>query len=457
MTDRRMATIKMVVMERSITIEAYLEGAWHPAALVTLKDVEAGWRGVASVDYLLDYCLAFNPEIKEGVIGPAALGVRLPVSLTLFRFGHWPSFLADFLPQGQGRKALAEILGLREQPRPEANDVAMLLRVGSGPIGNLRVREAWEDEQTRLAAVPRLALTEEELFARDERFVTLAREFAVVASGSSGVQGSWPKMLLTKDADGRWLPDPMVPDERAADHAIAKWVGGRSDRDRLILAAEAPYMELARWFGLRCGRPLRHENGLLLIPRFDRRVEGGHVVRSGQESILSAIGIAEAGHSARHEDYLEILKKFCSNPAEEVTEYVLRDLLNIAAGNTDNHGRNTALAKDPDGTVRLTPLFDFCPMILSDEVIPRSTTWGCMRAPGMSDFDPDWGLVCEVAAEGVMPVGELRERLAAKTENLRMLPEKARDLGIADEVVNRAMQRCTELADRVAILRRMPS
>jgi serine/threonine-protein kinase HipA len=65
-----------------------------------------------------------------------------------------------------------------------------------------------------------------------------------------------------------------------------------------------------------------------------------------------------------------------------VTEYVLRDLLNLAMDNPDNHGRNMALQKDIDGTVRLSPLFDFCPMKIDPTGIRRSTEWGCIARPG---------------------------------------------------------------------------
>ena len=90
-----------------------------------------------------------------------------------------------------------------------------------------------------------------------------------------------------------------------------------------------------------------------------------------------------------------MLREVCGDTAAEVTEYVLRDVLNLALGNPDNHGRNTALAKDIDGCVRLTPLFDFCPMRLDASGVRRSTTWGCMREPlGPSrDLDPDRSVV----------------------------------------------------------------
>ena len=108
--------------------------------------------------------------------------------------------------------------------------------------------------------------------------------------------------MLTRDRrDGLWYPDPTVGDGDAAEHAILKWAGDATEEARLVLAAEAPYLELARAFGLRCGAPLTHRGAGLMMPRFDRRIENGAVIRIGQESLVSAAGVAAFGHQARHE------------------------------------------------------------------------------------------------------------------------------------------------------------
>ena len=94
-------------------------------------------------------------------------------------------------------------------------------------------------------------------------------------------------------------------------------------------------------------------------------------------------------------------------------------------------------------------------MRLDPTGIRRSTTWACMKAAtGPSrDLTPDWDVVCEVAAAGVMAADQLKAILAAKAPLLEALPERARDLGVADEVIGRAMARCREMAEAVARLR----
>lgn len=114
--------------------------------------------------------------------------------------------------------------------------------------------------------------------------------------------------------------------------------------------------------------------------------------------------------------------------------------------NPDNHGRNTAIQKRADGWLGLTPLFDFAPMRLDPAIVPRSTRWRCLKG---GDNDPDWGLICETAAKGVMAADELRASLAAKANFLLALPETARAYGVSAQVIEKACSRHEDAARRV--------
>lgn len=57
-----------------------------------------------------------------------------------------------------------------------------------------------------------------------------------------------------------------------------------------------------------------------------------------------------------------------------VIEWVKRDLLNIAFGNSDNHGRNTAFLRD-ENSIWLAPIYDFAPMKADPEGVIRTLTW----------------------------------------------------------------------------------
>lgn len=440
-------------MATTLTLQIHAANRWNDAATVAFADESAGRLGPTTLDYDLDYCLIHDPDMTGMVFGHTALSVRYPLSLEWRRTTHWPAFLLDLLPQGRPRQVLAATLGL--DANSPSCDAPLLRRAGGSPIGNIRVKEAWEAEQTRLLHFVPQGLTLDDICSLDERFLTLADTFAAQVSGSSGVQGAWPKVLLTQAQDGLWYPDPLVADSEARDHAIVKWIGDKHEATGLILAAEAPYLELARHFGLRCARPLLYRNGVLVVPRFDRQIQDDRVIRLGQESLTAASGITAFGHETSHESYLAVIKACCTDPATEVTEYVLRDVLNLALGNPDNHGRNTALQKTPDGSIRLTPLFDFCPMRLDPTGIRRTTTWACMRTAGGAsrDLSPDWDTVCDAAAAGVMDPGQLKESLASKAATLRNLPALARTIGVPEPVIVRAMARCDEIAGTLDQLR----
>ncbi|XQU08654.1 HipA domain-containing protein [Halomonas sp. LY9] len=109
--------------------------------------------------------------------------------------------------------------------------------------------------------------------------------------------------------------------------------------------------------------------------------------------------------------------------ASFVSEWVKRDLLNIAFANSDNHGRNTALLKTPQG-IWWAPVYDFAPMKADPEGIVRTTTWGTPFEEGrefnwpaiaehLSVYIPPEQLMTELKALGSQLVG-LKERLAAR-------------------------------------------
>lgn len=99
-------------------------------------------------------------------------------------------------------------------------------------------------------------------------------------------------------------------------------------------------------------------------------------------------------------------KRFSTQPFEDIAEYVKRDIANLALGNSDNHGRNTAMGKYEDGSIGLTPLYDFAPMKLAPETVMRSTNWECMRSLHRQ-ANPDWRVVCDT----IFPGGDEADRL----------------------------------------------
>ena len=96
-----------------------------------------------------------------------------------------------------------------------------------------------------------------------------------------------------------------------------------------------------------------------------------------------------------------------------VCEWVRRDLLNVAFGNSDNHGRNTAFLKCA-GRITLAPVYDFAPMKADPEGVIRSTRWG---APYEEGGEYRWHAIAEKL-----------DSLCAKERVLQSLQETAKQL-----------------------------
>ena len=434
-----------------LTIETFWKGGWRQSAILALDDENKGHRGPSVIEYDVDYFMehaASDRNAYGDVTDARALSVRYPVDLENRHLPTWPPFLLDLMPQGHARRKLAEHMKIDVESR--ASDLPLLIRAAGNPVGNIRIREAAAAEQDRLANVKRVGVTEKDILGRGDLFIEVVDRFGMLASGSSGLQGEWPKIALTLANDGLYYPDAFVRDDEAVRHVIVKLLRSKDERDRLILQAEAGYSALAREIGLNDYEPSVHAEGVLIIPRFDRAVrDDGTVLRVGQESMVSAIGVAAFGHLASHEDYIDVLKPHANDPYLDIVEYVKRDIANRAFGNPDNHGRNTAISKGPNGGIILAPLFDFAPMQLAAEGIVKSTRWASMRDTHR-DTTPDWTEVCS----GIFPdnpetarrlLGDIR----AFAERLPEWRNRAAEFDIPEEVIDLAMARCDEVARNV--------
>ena len=254
---------------------------------------------------------------------------------------HWPAFLIDMLPQGFGREELIRRIKLSPTAAEEA-DWRLLLTGAGNPIGNLRVKEAAQWLKGN-AGVSR-GFTDAEVAQCGEDFAEYLASHGLFVAGSSGVQGEWLKVLLTRADDGLLYLDHTLADERAREHFIVKFGRGTNVELATILRHEAPYMALAERLGLRVHAPLVMKERALFIRRFDRHVGAQGVTRFAQESIATLTGMPGFGAVPSHDRVCSELIACCTNPLAEVLEYIKRDVANIALGNMDNHARNTAAA-----------------------------------------------------------------------------------------------------------------
>lgn len=424
------------------TIELFTDNKWIEAANVSLTGAAAlGSFTPTSSGYGLEYAVAWQNR-RDAL----ALCSDFPVSLASLDLPHWPVFLIDMLPQGYGRQELLRRLGLSENAEA-AGDWPLLLTGAGNPIGNLRIKEAaqWLQQQDG----PLHGFTDDEVAMRADDFTEYLAQHGLFVAGSSGVQGEWPKILLTRADDGLLYLDHALPDGRACEHYIVKFGRGSNERLAQILRQEAPYMDIARHLGLRVHARLHMRDRALFIPRFDRRVSDGKVIRFAQESVATLTGKPGFGQVPTHDEVCLKLCEVASDPLAEICEYLRRDVANVALANKDNHARNTAIARDGAGHIALTPLFDFAPMYLHPDGISRRIRW--------SQYDggsPDWQAVVDmVAPQTGLPRAPLLESLRAMAEPLLEVADRGGNFGLEEDVLTYLQQPLRTHAARLQALR----
>lgn len=414
---------------------------------------DEGWRARTYSGYTVEW--AFE---APGANDAHALSATWPVGLEPLEAPHWPVFLIDLLPQGHGRQELLRRLGL---PVTATTTVDWpLLRAGAGnPVGHLRVKEA--AEWLAAHAGPRRGFTDQDVAQRGDEFAESLASHGLFVAGSSGVQGEWPKVLLTRAHDGLLYLDHTLPDDEAAAHYIVKFGRGTDPDLATILRHEAPYMDVAQRLGLRVHAPLNLRGRALFIPRFDRVVVGRTVTRLAQESIATLTGMPVFDSVPSHDQVCLALMKHCTHPQDEVLEYLRRDVANLALGNKDNHARNTAVQRDFDGRIALTPLYDFAPMYLHPDGIARRIRW-----EGNDDGRPDWSRVLDRVVELAGQVQQMRgqkgrapilrqplvDGLRAMAPKLVHVAAEGEHLGLEPAVIHHLRPGLLRLADEMAAL-----
>lgn len=344
-------------------IELHAGGTWHQAARL-----EVGERAIR-LEYLPDYVFG---DVGE----PIALTLPLSMEILQAPMGAASSplaFLWDLVPQGRGRQHLAGLLGVSDQD--PSHDLYLAQHGAFAPIGRLRMDTAVRFHAGHASGTDATGFTLDDMFQRTDAFLEQLSAHGMLAAGTPGVQGVAPKFLLTRDASGLWFPDAVLPDARARTHWIVKLPRGRHESDFRILRHEAIYLQAAAACGLRSMGAAWYRDGMLFLPRFDRRVEGGQVLRLHQETLAALAQVPGFGRSASLFDVTARLARATTHPEAEVAEFLCRDVLNRALRNPDNHLRNTSVQRLPDGTVQLTPLYDLGPMYLDRELISRTSAW----------------------------------------------------------------------------------
>ncbi|WP_342246710.1 type II toxin-antitoxin system HipA family toxin [Pseudomonas sp. OTU5201] len=408
-------------MPGHLTIQTYVEGHWRDAMVLSVSDPVKAQESSCSVSYEQPYLLDFIEQM-ETLFEPA-VSVNLPLNWNQADSKGYPAFVYDIIPAGAARKSLMRRFG-GEKTDGMDMDFFLLGRCTPSPIGHLRVKESFECiAPSRVEAFPR-----QEVVDRTNDFLEYAYESGAALGGATGAQGEAPKVIMVEGVDGALYADAMLPDALARRHWLVKFARNQvTERDKNILRAEYHYYKAISQLGLNTistdGLVLEEaDKPSLWMPRFDRRADNGAVERIPVESIYSVCENTVPGSRMNHEDVLSRLiylwrKNGQGSELEElVCEYLRRDLLNRILGNSDNHGRNTAIFRYR-GRFELAPIYDLAPMVLDSEGVTRVTKWVPEHLG-----NPDWRAICGYFGDWINP-DILFERLRGAAELFRALPD----------------------------------
>ncbi|WP_018404672.1 type II toxin-antitoxin system HipA family toxin [Marinobacter gelidimuriae] len=370
----------------NLTVQVHWNKHWHDAGTVRFQMPGEGLRGAPSFSYSAEYALAALEQggdfETQNLIDKTAVSVNLPCHFGGdYHKGEITPVLRDIIPQGAGRRHWVKILGYDRDPA-HTIDTQLLKQGCIAPIGNLRIKEAAEAFQERVSHSDKVLFSREDVCARADNLIEYAQNLRVAIGGATGAGGDAPKLLLLETHDGHFALEGTISETEVCNHWLVKFPRGRKTQDDIaVLQGEAAIYKTLEACGVNSisGARIDENKGQLALwlPRFDRAVKAGDVVRHGVESVYSMMGKSGDGSALNHVDVVNKLKTFITEPKDKdalLAEYLVRDILNTATGNRDNHGRNTSIIKR-GADIELAPTYDVAPMVLDSEAIARTTRW----------------------------------------------------------------------------------
>ncbi|WP_027922585.1 HipA domain-containing protein [Pseudomonas sp. URMO17WK12:I12] len=416
----------------SITLQIHSDGHWHDALVVSFDSPKDSLRSRCITHYLPDYLA--NQYIQLGTVKAPTVSANLPLEWDIRR-ELAPAFLHDIIPAGAARR---HILSRAVVPPGTSTDLFLLQQFAAAPIGHMRVKSSGET----LYSTSKMTggSTRVEVVQEGMGFLDQARKSGWPIIGALGAGGVAQKMLLVEDASGRLHPEGAVRDADVCRHWFVKFPRNKATKlDRDILHSEYCFYRALGQLGVDTisAEGLAYEAAKvpsIWMQRFDRKVSPGGIERIAVESMYSLCGVTNSVVRMDHIDVVGQLAKTWIAADQEseipgmISEYLRRDLINLVAGNNDNHGGNLSILRSKE-RVSFAPIYDLAPMVLDVEGIVRSTRWPtAMERLG----SVDWAAVCAHFAHWADPEW-LLDRLRADAWLLLSLPDLLLDLGLPQQ------------------------
>jgi serine/threonine-protein kinase HipA len=423
--------------QKILTVQVYWNYQWHDAGSVRFPDPKTGLTGGMMFTYNGTYVNEVT-SAKEGLSfrDERAIGHHVPGHLMkVYPREPVAPVLRDIIPQGAGRRYLLRHWDVTRDPGPYV-DFKLLSEGCIAPIGNLRIKEAAEAFGAQIKKTKVISFTKDDISDRDQYLLEYANQLGVVIGSATGAGGDAPKLLVVEARDGGFYLEGTLREPEIANHWLVKFPRGRmTPEDQDVLRAESVFYRALDQLGqntIRGAHVVEGKVPALWLPRFDREVTPDGIRRYGVESMYSLNQMIGDGARMTHSDVLTRLRESVTHPPEfdeTLCEYLVRDVINYTIGNSDNHGRNTALIKRV-GRISLSPAYDLAPMVLDREAIARTTVWP--QDYQHTVYEPNYGKIIQDFAKDPKTT---RGRFIAELEKLAGLRKKVVDLGIPGRVL----------------------
>lgn len=269
-----------------------------------------------------------------------------PGTFETARLGGIFGALRDASPDAWGRRVIERQLG-----RVDLSEVDFLLnspedRAGALSFGRSQTPPAPVHQFNK---VLQLDLLLQEVERIEQGLPPSAPQVSDLVNPGSSLGGARPKNVV-EDEEGLWVAKFPARGDR--------WNNAAVEGGMLKLATECG---LRAAFG-RCVRVAGQD--VLLVRRFDRRRVAEGYLRHRMVSALTVLRSDEHPQDRSKWSYIlmgDELKRWVSNPDEDLRELFSRMVFNALISNIDDHPRNHALiASGPEWS--LSPAYDLTPM-----------------------------------------------------------------------------------------------
>jgi serine/threonine-protein kinase HipA len=284
----------------------------------------------------------------------AAFPISLSLPLRAEVFGEQAhSFFANLLPEADVRVRLCQRLKVTP-----GNDFELLRLIGGECAGALTVADEPPADQFSQDDYRPIELEQLRLWSLattpDAFSSTVGRDG--VRLSLAGAQDKLPVRLTGKQVS---LPLGQAPSTHLLKFASPHFKYLPENEFFLGLVAgqlglPVPLAEL--W---------RVENGgtILVVERYDRRLEDGRIVRLHQEDFCQALGRSplrkyQKEGGPRPGELAAVIREHDSLPLIDLQLLLRWGLFNWLFGNSDAHAKNASLLLSPTGGIRLAPFYD---------------------------------------------------------------------------------------------------